>query len=87
MQVNATEFARNFRQYNLAARKEPIEVTNHGKLDGAYVSAEDLEILKKAKAEMRVSYTLENMPESLYQQILNARMGSEYNHLNSLMDD
>lgn len=87
MQVSASEFIRNYRQYNIAARKEPVEVTNHGTLDGAYVSAEDLEILKRAKAEMRVSYTLENLPEALYQQLASAKMNSEFDVLNSLMDE
>lgn len=64
--VAATEFARNFRVYNRQAQREIVEVTNHGKIDGAYISAEDLEILKTAKRSLRRVHNLDNMPDEFW---------------------
>lgn len=76
--IAATEFARNFRTYNLRAQTEPVKVTNHGKIDGAYISAQDLEILEAAKLRMRKRYTAGNIPEDTMKTIMEARVPDIY---------
>lgn len=87
LEIPATQFIRNFRQYNLEAQREPVAITNHGKVDGYYVSATEYEELQKAKAAMRRSYTLRTLPDYLYTAIANAKVDPVYNHLNSLLDE
>lgn len=64
--VTATEFARNFRLYNLQAQTEPVKVKNHKTIDGAYISARDLEILENAKRSLRRVHNLDNMPDEFW---------------------
>ena len=76
--VAATEFARNFRVYNLQAQSEPVKVTNHGKVDGAYISARDLEILETAKRRMRKRYVAGEIPAEVIELIKQAKFPEEY---------
>lgn len=87
LEIPATEFIRKFRQYNLEAQREPVAVTNHGKVDGYYMSAMEYEQLQKAKAAMRKSYTLKTLPDPLYTAIVDAKVDPAYNHLNILLDE
>lgn len=79
--VAATEFARNFRVYNLQAQSEPVKVTNHGKVDGAYISARDLEILETAKSRLRKRYVAGEIPAEVIELIKQAKMPEEHAHL------
>jgi hypothetical protein len=36
---------------------------------------------------MRKSYTIDTLPEELYQEIINSKVDPEFNHMNSLLDD
>ena len=76
--VAATEFTRNFRAYNLQAQTEPVKVTNHGKIDGAYISARDLEILEAAKKSQPRHWTPGTLPQDLFDQIMQARVPDEH---------
>jgi prevent-host-death family protein len=87
LEIPATEFIRKFRQYNLEAQREPVAVTNHGKVDGYYVSAIEFDELQKEKAAMRRSYTLQTLPDPLYTAIANAKVDPKYDYLNELLND
>ena len=87
LEIPATEFIRKFRQYNLEAQREPVAITNHGKVDGYYVSAVEYDELQKAKAAMRRSYTLKTLPDNLYTAIVNAKVDPSYDHLNELLNN
>jgi len=87
LEIPATEFIRKFRQYNLEAQREPVAVTNHGKVDGYYVSALEYAELQKAKAAMRRSYTLKTLPDHLYTAIVDAKVEPGYEHLDELLRD
>lgn len=59
--VAASEFSRNFGRYQDLAIREPIRVTSHGRVVGAYISAEDLERYERfaaASAEGRLEELL-----------------------------
>lgn len=85
--VSATEFQRNFGQYNIEVQHEPIAVSSHGRVTGYYISAREFEAIKPLLEQLPKSYTLATMPEKLYQTLLNAKMDPRHNHLNSLMED
>jgi prevent-host-death family protein len=87
LEIPATEFIRKFRQYNLEAQREPVAVTNHGKVDGYYVSAIEYDELQKAKAAMRRSYTLKTLPDHLYTAIIEAKVDPSYAHLDELLNN
>jgi PHD/YefM family antitoxin component YafN of YafNO toxin-antitoxin module len=87
LEIPSTEFIRRFRQYNLEAQREPVAVTNHGKVDGYYMSAIEYEELQKARRAMRRSYTLKSLPDELYSEIIRANVDSSHDYLNALLDD
>ena len=47
--VEATTFTRDFGRLQDEAHREIVKVTNHGRLTGAYLSAEDLEHFERLK--------------------------------------
>ena len=83
--TTATEFIKNFGRHNIAAQREPIAVTSHGRVTGYYVSAHEFEDLQKIKASMRRSFTLDTMPEELYQAILKSKVDPQYDYLNDIL--
>ena len=87
LEIPATEFTRNFRQYNLEAQREPVAVSNHGKIDGYYMSAIEFNELQKVRVAMRRSYTLKTLPDHLYTAIVNTKVDPKYDNLNELLSD
>lgn len=87
LEIPSTEFVRRFRQYNLEAQREPVAVTNRGKVDGYYMSAMEYEELQQARMAMRRSYTLKSLPDDLYSKIIQAKADPSYDYLNALLDD
>ena len=87
LEISSTEFTRKFRQYNLEAQREPVAVTNHGKIDGYYISATSYQQLQQAQAAMRKSYTLTSLPDNLYTAIVSAKVEPGYEHLDALLKD
>jgi hypothetical protein len=85
--VSATEFIKGFGRHSLLVQREAIAVTNHGHVAGYYISAHEYEELQKIKASMRHAYTINTMPEELYQEIIRSKVEPEFEHLNSLLDD
>jgi hypothetical protein len=83
--VSATAFIKGFGCHSLLAQREAIAVTNHGHVAGYYISAHEYEELQKIKASMRQSYTIDTLPEELYQEVINARVDLEFEHLNGLL--
>lgn len=85
--VSATEFIKGFRRHNLSAQREAIAVTNHGYVTGYYISAHEYDELQRIKATMRRSYTINALPEELYQEIVASSVDPEFERLNSFLDD
>lgn len=85
--VTATEFIKSFGRLSFEAQREPIAITNHGHVTGYYISSHEYEELQKIKASMRKSYTLKNIPEELYREIINSKVSPEFAHLDNLLDD
>lgn len=48
--VSATEFVKNFGRFSLEAQREPVAVTNHGRVAGYFISSHEYEALLQLKA-------------------------------------
>jgi hypothetical protein len=85
--VTATEFTRNFATYQRNVQVEPIEVRSHEKVTGYFLSPEAFARVAQILAASRRSYHPSKLPEQLKAAIKDARMASEHDHLNALLDD
>ena len=85
--ITATEFIKNFGRHAIEAQREPIAVTNHGRVTAYYISAHEYEELQKARKAMRRSYTLDTLPDHIYEEIIGAKVDSKYNYLDVLLEE
>jgi hypothetical protein len=85
--TTSTEFVKNFGQYSEEAQREPVAVTNYGRVNGYFISAREFETLQKIKAEMRQSYTIKTLPDEDFKRLMTTEMDPRHDHLNALMED
>lgn len=85
--ATATEFTRNFAEYQRRVQREPIEVRSHEKVTGYFLSPEDFERVQAILAAARRPYHPAELPEHLKDAIRDARMGEEHDHLDALLDE
>jgi hypothetical protein len=85
--VTATEFHRNFANYQRRVQREPIEVRSHEKVTGYFVSAETFARIEQILLASRRRYHPSELPPNLKAAIRDARMEPEHDHLNALMDE
>ena len=75
--VNATDFARNFAEYqHRAARSGVIVVTSHRRVVGGYLSASELEHYERLKAREREILRIEDLDDETLAQIAAAEYGA-----------
>ncbi len=84
--VAATEFCRNFAAYQRQVQRGPIEVQSHGRPTGYFISPEDFEHYQRVIAASRKAYHPSELPAHIQEAIRTARMSSEHDHLNALID-
>jgi hypothetical protein len=76
--VSATSFQRGFSKYkDEAIYSDIIEVTNHDRVIGAYISARELENYKKLKAKESQVLILGAISDDIISEISNAQYGAE----------
>lgn len=85
--ISASEFVKNFGRHCRLAQREPIAVTNHGHVSGYYISPQEYEDLLKAKKASRKAYSIETLPERLYQEIIHMKTRPEDEHLDLLLEE
>jgi hypothetical protein len=85
--VKATEFCRNFGDYQRKVQTQAIEVVNHGSVTGYFVSPEEYGLYQRLIVENRVALDPSELPAHLRQAIAEAKVDSRYDHLNALMKD
>lgn len=85
--VPSTKFIQNFAQFSLEAQREPIAVTNHGRVTGYFMSAHEYAELQKLKATQRQSFNIASLPDDEMHLIMKAEVDPKYDHLNALLDD
>ena len=67
--VPATEFSRNFGQYQNLAHREIIKVTSHGRVIGAYLSAEELANYERLRRREREVLRVGELPDDVVAEI------------------
>lgn len=85
--VPATDFCRNFGEYQRRVQREPIRVQSHGKVTGYFLSAEDFDRMQRILAEARKAYHPTELPAHLREAVKEARMGSEHAALDRLLEE
>jgi prevent-host-death family protein len=66
------------------ARRQPVQVTYHGRPELVVLSVEDYELLRQNR---KAVYRIEDMPLEKIKRIAGNKMDDRYAHLNALMDD
>jgi PHD/YefM family antitoxin component YafN of YafNO toxin-antitoxin module len=85
--VSATEFVKNFGKYGDEAQREPIAITNYGRVSGYYMSAVEYREYERVKSKMRHTYSLKTVPGRIVEAGRNSKMDPRHDHLNALLDD
>jgi prevent-host-death family protein len=67
--VDATTFRRDFGRYQDEAHREPVTVTSHGRVIGAFLSAHDLAQFETLKRRARAVYVAGEIPEDIIEAI------------------
>lgn len=76
--VSATEFSRNFARYREEAiEAKIINVTSHGRVIGAYLSASEAAHYERLKLRERQSLIVGELPEDIVTAIETAEYGIE----------
>ena len=81
-QTTAVEFQRNFGEFQHQARREPVEITRHGRRELVLMSADHYDWL--VAAARRTFRTADASPV-VADAARRAEMGAEHAHLNDLM--
>lgn len=80
--TTAQQFQRRFGEYQHQARREPVEITRHGRRELVLMSAERYDWLVAAA---RRSHAAEDLPETVIEAIRTAKMDKRHVALNKLM--
>lgn len=81
-QTTAQKFQRKFGEYQHQARREPVEITRHGRRELVLISAERYDWLLAAS---RRSHAVEQLPETIVDAVRNAKMDKRHAALNKLL--
>lgn len=74
--VPCSEFSKSFGRFREEAiAGKIVKVSSHGRVVGAYISAAELEHFENLKRRERQVYAIEDMPEELFDAIVNAEYG------------
>ena len=63
--IDATTFRRDFGRYQDEAHREPVKVTNHGRVIGGFLSSHDLEHFELLKRRERQVYVAGEIPDDI----------------------
>jgi prevent-host-death family protein len=80
--TTAREFQRKMGEFQHRARKEPVEITRHGRREFVLMSAEQYDWMRAAAKR---SHRTEDLPETIIEAVRRARMHPRHDHLNKLM--
>ena len=80
--TTAREYQRRMGEFQDKARKEPVEITRHGRREFVLMSAERYDWLLAAAKR---SHRTEDLPETIVDAVRRAKMHPRHAHLNKLM--
>ena len=81
-QATAQQFQRKFGEYQHKARREPVEITRHGRRELVLMSAERYDWLMAA---VKRSHAIQDLPDAVIDAVRSAKMDKRHGHLNKLM--
>jgi prevent-host-death family protein len=81
-QTTAQQFQRKFGEYQHQARREPVEITRHGRRELVLMSAERYDWLLAASKR---SHAVEELPETIVDAVRKAKMDKRHAPLNKLL--
>jgi prevent-host-death family protein len=81
-QTSAVEFQRNFGEYQHAARREPVEITRHGRRELVLMSADHYDWLVAAA---RRTHRTAEATDVVVDAVRRAEMDPEHAHLDELL--
>ena len=81
-QTTAQQFQRKFGEYQHQARREPVEITRHGRREFVLMSAERYDWLMAASKR---SHAVEDLPDTVIEAVRNAKMDKRHAPLNKLL--
>jgi prevent-host-death family protein len=84
--IAATDFCRNFGEYQRRVQREPIEVQSHGKTTGYFVSPDDFDRLQRILNASRRAYHPSELPADVMAAIEDASVDVKHDGLNALLD-
>lgn len=85
-EVTASEFVKHFGQYREQVQREVIAVTSHGRITGYFLCEKEFQEYMLLKEQSRKAYHISELPNDTIASIAKAKMGSDHDHLNLLMD-
>jgi prevent-host-death family protein len=81
-QTTAVEFQRNFGEFQHQARREPVEITRHGRRELVLMSADHYDWLISAA---RRTFRTEDAAPVVIDAVRRAEMDAEHGHLDDLL--
>ncbi|HJW41571.1 MAG TPA: type II toxin-antitoxin system prevent-host-death family antitoxin [Rhizomicrobium sp.] len=81
-QTTAQQFQRKFGDYQHQARREPVEITRHGRRELVLMSAERYDWLVAAAKR---SHATQDLPDAIVDAVRGARMDRRHTQLNKLL--
>jgi prevent-host-death family protein len=81
-QTSAVKFQRNFGEYQHAARREPVEITRHGRRELVLMSADHYDWLVAAA---RRTHRTAQAADVVVEAVRRAEMDAEHAHLDELL--
>ena len=85
--VSATDFARNFAQYQHMVHREAVAVTSHGRTTGVFVSPEEYAELENLRAKARRVLHVGNLSDDMVQALRDTTMDGRHTSLDALVDE
>jgi prevent-host-death family protein len=80
--ASALEFQRKFGQYQHEARREPVEITRHGRRELVLMSADHYDWMLAA---MKRSHKTAEAPDVVIEAVRRTKMDKRHNRLNKFM--
>jgi len=84
--ATATDFTRNFTQYQRNVAKGPVQVKSHDRVTGYYISPQMFEDMQKILLSSRKRYHPSELPDSALSAIRDAQVDKRHAYLDALMD-
>jgi uncharacterized protein with von Willebrand factor type A (vWA) domain len=85
--VTASEFAKRFARYRMAAQRGPAAVTHHNTVTEVLISKHDFDEYQRLKAHSTKAMTIQYLSDEMLTSLRDARMDPRHDGLNGLLDE